>query len=364
MDIQENIQLAPYTTFKIGGRAEYFTHVASQQQLQEALSFAREKHLPVFVLGWGSNVLISEAGVKGLVIQVALNGKKVINDTPEYRDIEVAAGEGWSAFVGEQSELWGIENLIHIPGSVGAVAVQNVGAYGQEASETIVKVTAVNIATGEQEEFGKQDCNFSYRSSRFNSTDKGKFIITSIVFRLSKTLKPVLTYGDLTYLGKTGSVPTLAQIHQAVTEVRDKKFPYPHEAKNGNAGSFFKAHTISIPEFEELLEKVEANFGPEAVHKLHSIASRLKVAQGVKVPYGFLIECTGLKGKQFGNVAVCPTHAGVLLNATGTALSKEVLDLFSLVRRTVYQKTGVVLQNEPELVGFSDRELEDAFKLG
>lgn len=369
IDIKQNILLSEYTTFAVGGPADFFVEVATTEDLAEALKFAHEHQLPVTVLGGGSNMVVSDAGIRGMVINVNLAGIEIVGENNELVKIKVAAGEQWDSFVqyAVSRGYWGVENLSHIPGKTGAIAVQNVGAYGQEASQVIDSVEAhpLNVGSTPLQVFRNADCEFAYRSSIFNTPGKNKYVITVITFSLSKLPAPNTSYGDVKkYFSDLGiETPSIEQIRTAIISIRDKKFPYPKEPRGGSSGSFFKAHTISEHEYDRLIQKVSATFGEQATEKLRQIKDRLVVPQGVKVPYGYLIELCGLKGKKFENVSVCETHAGVLLNTEGHAKAADVLGAFGAIRRTVYQKTGIILQNEPELVGFTEAELGTTFAL-
>lgn len=362
MHIQQNIPLAPYTTFNIGGSAEYFVVVKNTDELQEALEFAKEKSLNVFVLGGGSNILISDAGIKGLVIHIEFRGISIVNETSDELVLDVAAGENWDKIVElAASKKWqGIENLSHIPGSMGGVPVQNVGAYGQEASQVVLEVTTFNIEKRIVEKFTNAECKFGYRSSIFNRERRGEFVILTTNIVLKKNGQVNLSYGDVKKYFEDRKIenPSLLQIRQAITEIRDTKFPFPEQGKNGSAGSFFNAPSIPVEEFESMVESVTNNFGEQAKDKIENMRDRLVVPQGMKVPFGFLIEICGLKGYAVGGASVCQTHAGVIVNILGTATSADVLCVFQYARSTVFQKTGVTLKNEPELVGFTAEELE------
>ena len=374
MQIQKQVQLAPYTTFGIGGPAEFFVSVQSIRELEEALYLAQSKDLPIFILGGGSNILVSDVGIRGLVIKIDSRGIEILEESSEVVKIKVAAGEPWDGVVKYvvDNGWWGIENLSHIPGNSGALAVQNVGAYGQEASQVVESVEVLDtrgILVSHKDSpcvtIGNSDCKFTYRSSIFNTTKKGKYVILSVTLKLSKNPKPNIKYGDVAkyFTEKKNDKPSLIDIRKAITEIRDRKFPYPENAVNGNSGSFFKAHTINEADYATLVKKVHDTFSGEAGETLQGMQSYLKVAQGVKVPYGYLIELCGFKGQSMGNVTVCQTHAGVLVNATGKALAKDVLEAFKTVRQTVYQKTGMTLLNEPELVGFVPEELAYYFQV-
>ncbi len=204
MKFLENISLAEYTTFKVGGQARYFSAVRSEEELQKALDFAKKKKVSVFLLGEGSNILVSDRGFPGLIIKIEMKGVFFEKD---HEDVLViaSAGESWDRLVTKTIEhnLWGLENLSGIPGTVGAAPVQNIGAYGAEVKDVIVSVRAVDVATGAARTFSNSECRFSYRESFFKTTKGKKHIITSVTFKLSQTPKPNLSYKDLMeYFGK------------------------------------------------------------------------------------------------------------------------------------------------------------------
>lgn len=197
--IQEQIPLAPYTTFRIGGPARYFCEAASEAELAEAVAFARERKLPVFLLGGGSNLLVSDGGFDGLVIHVAITGPVETVREGGFASYSVPAGKEWDAFVLEVSEqgISGIECLAGIPGLVGGTPVQNVGAYGQEVASTIIAVRAFDMEAGAFVTLSRQECGFAYRRSIFNTTQRGRYAVTSVNFRFDLTAQPKLEYADL-----------------------------------------------------------------------------------------------------------------------------------------------------------------------
>ncbi len=390
MQIRENILLAPYTTFKIGGPAKFFCEVKDQFDALTAFEFAREKNLAVFLLGGGSNVVISDEGFKGLVIRVVNNGIEVIENNNQSLLLRVASGENWDGVVefAVKNNWWGVENLSHIPGSTGAIAVQNVGAYGQEAKNLIESVTVFDTQTHQILNLANADCNFAYRSSIFNTTEKGRYIIFFITFKLSKIPKPILSYRDLfqrfavqpsspgpsvTSSGSSDEerikvrsnatdYPSLDNIRKAIIEIRDKKFPFPTEAKKGNAGSFFKNPILSMAEYEQLEATVAIDFGDEALERLRAKLISQGVDQ-IKIPSAFLIELCGLKSLNNGGAAINANQPLVIINKTGTATAKEVLELAKTVKETVLAKLQVNIHIEPELIGFSKDELDDIMDL-
>ncbi len=351
MQIQENILLAPYTTFKIGGPARWFCVVENQFDALEAFEFARDKQLKTFVLGGGSNILVSDEGFNGLVIKVVNKGIEILTENSDQVLLKVASGEVWDEVVkfSVKNNWWGIENLSHIPGSSGAIAVQNVGAYGQEASKVIESVTVFNRETHQILNLAATDCGFGYRQSIFNTAERGKYIIFYITFKLSKKAQPDLSYRDL-QIKFEGKNPRLDKIREAVIEIRDKKFPFPTEAKKGNAGSFFKNPILNNEEYDLLEHNVAINFEKEGLEKLK--AKVFKDGNSLKVPAAFLIDLCNLKNLQSGGAAINPNQPLVIINQSGTATAQDVLNLAKEVRQSVFNKTGIGLKFEPELIGF------------
>ena len=352
MQIQENILLGPYTTFKIGGAAKFFCVVGDQFDALEAYEFAKKQQLQTFVLGGGSNILVSDSGFNGLVIKVVNKGIEVLKQDDNQVLLKVASGEVWDEVVSfaVKNNWWGIENLSHIPGSTGAIAVQNVGAYGQEASKVIESVTVFDKETHQILSFKAEDCGFEYRKSIFNSSKRGKYIIFNIIFKLKPQDNPNLSYRDLAvkFADKT---PTLSELRNAVIEIRDKKFPFPTEAKKGNAGSFFKNPVLSPEDYSTLKELISKNFWPR--QDCGTGQEKFEENGQIKVPAAFLIELCNLKDLRFGGAAINPDQPLVIINETGTATAADVLALATEVQKTVASKTGIELKFEPELIGFN-----------
>ena len=351
MQIQENVLLAPYTTFKIGGPARHFCIVENQFDALEAFEFARDKHLNTFILGGGSNILVSDKGFNGLVIKVVNKGIEVVSESVDDVLLRVASGEIWDEVVkfAVKNNWWGIENLSHIPGSTGAIAVQNVGAYGQEASSVIESVTVFDKLTHQILSLAAKDCGFGYRRSIFNFVDKGKYIIFNVVFKLQKNGYPNLEYRDLKNKFE-GQSPALSEIRQEIINIRDKKFPFPTEAKLGNAGSFFKNPVLSQADYQNLVSKLLVEFGQAAADTL---AKKKFVDSGqIKIPAAYLIELCGLKNSKSGGAAINQNQPLVIINHSGSATAKDVLNLANQVKDSVLFKTGIELNFEPELIGF------------
>jgi UDP-N-acetylmuramate dehydrogenase len=364
MEIQRDIPLKPLTTFKIGGPAEYFCAPETAGEIKEALEFATANNLTRFILGGGSNMLISDNGIKGLVIAPAPKGIEKISEDNDSVTLQVAAGENWDQFVQYVIEQgwWGIENLSYIPGNCGALAVQNVGAYGQEASDVITEVEAFDTESGEVVIVPNKDCGFYYRHSIFNTSAKGRYIILRTQLKLSKSPNPNLTYPDLKKKFADSPAPSLQEIRDAVIEIRNRKYPFPTEAVGGNAGSFFQ-NPILTPEQEETLQRhIQTNFSPEIQQQFAGQVEKFKSRKtGLKIS-AFLIDICGLKGTSVGGAKVNENQPLVVLN-TGTATSDDVMKLAQTVRQQVYGKTGVAIPIEPELVGFAPEEINNYLSL-
>ena len=251
MNIRENVSLKDLTTFHIGGNADYFVSVESLDELRKAVYFARERSVQVTVLGSGSNVLVSDNGVRGLVIHNTIRGIEFLHREDGVTIASVGAGVVWDDLVQRTVEegLWGIENLSAIPGTVGATPVQNVGAYGTEVARVITAVDAYNTDTDTVRTFTQDDCHFGYRTSYFKSSEGKKYIITRVHFTLSHIAHPQIAYKDLAHhFGNTE--PSLSEIRAAVCAIRSKKFP--DWSVVGTAGSFFKNPTVSAEVFATL----------------------------------------------------------------------------------------------------------------
>lgn len=352
MQTLENVNLAPYTTFYIGGPARYLIFAQDDTETIEAIKFAKEQKLPFLIFGGGSNILVNDDGFVGVAIRVESVGIDIINDQPDFVTLKVASGEVWDDVVrlAAEENWWGIENLSHIPGFTGAFCVQNVGAYGQEASDVVVSTEVYDVVDDKIVTLSNPQMKFGYRTSIFNTTHKQRYAILNTTLRLSKRAQPNLSYGDLANRF-TSSEPSIIQIRQAVIEIRNKKFPFPSSPEKGNTGSFFRGPLLSNSEFNELKTRLKSQF-PEASDKLSQMEDKLKVAQGYKTPAAFLIEACGLKGTTLGGAKINDDQPAIVLNYNGQATSSDVLALYKQVGDAVYEKTGVKLGMEPELIGY------------
>lgn len=357
MKFEENVKLAPYTTFKIGGEASFFCVVKNQFDAQEAFEFAKEKNLETFVLGGGSNLVVSDNGFKGLVMKVEGSGIEIVSENETEILLKVSAGENWDKVVEftVKNNWWGLENLSHIPGSTGAIAVQNVGAYGQEAKNIIKSVGVYDMQNHTINVIEARECKFEYRKSIFNKQEKGRYIIFDVTFKLSKTPQPILNYRDLQnkFLG---AIPTLDEIRKTIIETRDKKFPFPNSAKKGNAGSFFKNPILKPREYGILKTTIASVFGEE---KALALETKIFLEKNqIKVPAAFLLDICGLKNLEHEGAVINENQPLVIVNSSGEAKAESVLELASKVLKKVHSQTGILLKIEPELLGFTEGELK------
>lgn len=337
MQIHQNFSLKKYNTFGIEAKAKQFVAVHNLEELKLVLENYRNDEK--FILGGGSNMLLTQ-NIDALVIHVDLKGKKVIKEDDNFVWVESNAGENWHEFV-----LWtinqnygGLENMSLIPGNVGTTPVQNIGAYGAEIKDTFVSCDAMNIETQEMKTFTKDECNFGYRESIFKHEAKGKYIITSVVYKLTKhNHKISVEYGDIkSELAKNNiSSPTIKDVSNAVITIRQSKLPDPKEL--GNSGSFFKNPVIS----RELFLKVQEKF-PEVKYFEVSPTE-------VKVPAGWLIEHAGLKGYRKDDAGVHKNQALVLVNY-GNATGQDILNLSKYVQKTVFDKYGIAIEAEVNVI--------------
>ena len=337
MKLHSNFSLKNYNTFGIEAKAKQFTAVHSIEELKTVLvNNPTEKK---FILGGGSNMLLTQ-DIDALVIHIDLKGKKIIDENDDFVWVESQAGENWHEFV-----LWtmdqnfgGLENMSLIPGNVGTTPVQNIGAYGAEIKDHFVSCQAMAIANQDMKTFQNEDCHFGYRESIFKNEVKDQYIITSVVFKLTKRNHKINTsYGDI--LGELEKQniqnPSLKDVSNAVIAIRQSKLPDPKEL--GNSGSFFKNPIVLKSDFE----KIHQHF-PEM--KYYEVS-----ATEVKVPAGWLIEQAGFKGKRFGDAGVHKNQALVLVNY-GNATGQEILAVSKNIQNTVFTTFGIHIEAEVNVI--------------
>jgi UDP-N-acetylmuramate dehydrogenase len=353
LKIEEQIPLAPLTSLRIGGCARYFACAETEDDCFSALDHARENDLKVLVLGGGSNVLVSDEGFDGLVIQVAIESSGFGVSSSEFENnskletrnsqlITVGAGEDWDAFVEYcvSQNLAGVECLSGIPGFVGGTPVQNVGAYGQEVSETIVSVRCIDRVAGEIVELSNADCGFSYRTSIFNSSERDRYIVLSVTYKLTAGGEPKIVYKDLIDFFD-GRKPTLKEVRDAVLKIRrDKSMVIDLDDPNSrSAGSFFKNPVVGCDKLTELQKEF-----PQIPF--------FEFGDAVKIPAAWLIENAGFhKGYVLGNAGISANHTLALINR-GRATAAEIIALKDKIQTAVAAKFDVTLVPEPVLVGF------------
>lgn len=348
VSLRENVPLAPFTTLKIGGNARLFVSAANEGQVAEAYRFAIQNGLDVFVLGGGSNVLIADSGFDGLVLQVALKGVSGFQEKDGTVYVTAQAGEDWDALVDAcvAKNLQGVECLSGIPGFVGGTPVQNVGAYGQEVSETIVSVKAFDRKSGEILTLTNADCGFAYRTSIFNTSEKDRFIVLSVTYALTLNGDPKITYKDLKEIFGARA-PSLAEARQAVLNVRRAKSMVIDEAdpNSRSAGSFFKNPIVTVGKFARVRE-IAASMGIEDVPTFPAGEGK------VKIPAAWLIEQSGFaKGYRKGRAGLSTRHTLAIVNLGGAAAA-DVLALKDEVQARVWEVFSIKLKTEPVFVGF------------
>ena len=323
MEIEHNISLKHYNTFGIDVNAKRFVSIESIADLREILV----KETDVFILSGGSNLLLT-SDINKLTLHIALKGVAVVKETQNYAYIEVNAGENWHEFVlwCIENDFGGLENLSLIPGNVGTSPMQNIGAYGVEIKDTFHQLEAIEIENGKLHTFTNEACSFGYRNSVFKNELKGQFIITSVIFKLTKiNHKLNYSYGAIQSELEKREIekPTIKDISDAVITIRNSKLPNPKEI--GNSGSFFKNPVITTDDFLKLQEKYP------------NIPSYKISETEIKVPAGWLIEQCGFKGKRFGDAGVHTKQALVLVNydnATGTEIHNLAQEILKTVKKT------------------------------
>lgn len=341
-NLKKKVPLAEKTTFKVGGAAEYYCEVDNEEALVKAVSFAKKQKLPIFILGGGSNVLLSDKGIKGLVIKFTGRGIRIVKESDSSVILEVQAGEVWDDLVKYtvKKKLQGVECLSGIPGTVGAAPVQNIGAYGQEMKDVFRKLTAFDRKRDKVVVFFRDDCQFGYRDSIFKKNKhKGRYIIMSVFIVLNKGKKANITYNNLINYLKRKKItnPSIADARTAVLVLRKLKLEDPNNRYN--AGSFFKNPIVDTKTFKLL--KVRNSNMP---------FFELKNGK-YKLFAGWLIERAGWKGKKYGNASVSKKNALVIVNPEGKASSEEINQLSNKIIEDIKMKYGVELQPEVQVVG-------------
>ncbi len=340
MQIVENVSLGGHSTMRLGGTARFYCEVKNENDLKKALDFASKKDLRLIVIGDGSNIVWRDEGFEGLLVANRILGRDVLHEDEKTTTVRVGAGEDWDEVVewAVKKGLSGIEFLSAIPGRAGAAPVQNIGAYGAEIAQTLTELSAYDNRGGDFSVLKNEVCGFAYRTSRFKSVDKGRFIITSITLKLSKTMPAPPFYESLQKYLTDHKITeyTPRTIREAVIAIRAIKLPSP--AKVANNGSFFTNPIIDKSQFEQLQQKYPDVKGWPQDGK-------------IKISAGWLLEKTGFKGvhdKETG-MATWPESALVLINEH----AKKTADLLAFkhkIQSKVQQMFGIALEQEPELL--------------
>lgn len=337
MQLEKNVSLKPFNTFGIEASASHFCSVKDVDDLLEALTYGKENSLAHFVLGGGSNILLTK-NLDALTLKIDLKGIEMLGDDSESYLVKFQAGESWHESVMHciQNGYAGIENLSLIPGNVGAAPMQNIGAYGVEIKQRFHELEALNIETLEIERFDLNACAFGYRESVFKRALKGQYIILNVTLRLLKTPEFNTSYGAIEQELERMDVqePSLQSVSQAVINIRQSKLPDPKVI--GNSGSFFKNPVVSSEQHEEL-------------KKTHPNIPAYPAPNGVKLAAGWLIEQAGWKGKRINDHGVHDKQALVLVNH-GNAKGQDVFDLSEEILQDVHEKFGVLLEREVNVI--------------
>lgn len=342
--VENDVPLAPFTTLELGGPARYFTVVRSVDALREALLFAREHRLSVGILGGGSNLIVSDAGFHGLVVQMALEG--VTETTGEDGRVLVTAqaGEPWDPFVARMVEKGyaGLECLSGIPGRVGATPIQNVGAYGQEVGDSIAAVHVLNRQTLETETLAPEQCEFSYRDSAFKANPE-RYVVVSVTFALTPNGAPTIRYAELERA--LGDDRSLSHVRDTVIALRRRKSMVidPEDPNHRSAGSFFMNPVIDKASFLRFLARAMK----QGLIQSGDEVPRWPQGERVKLAAGWLIERSGIhKGMRSGTVGVSTNHALALVHHGGGSTS-DLMTLAAEIRQSVALTFGIKLVPEP-----------------
>jgi len=338
MNIQENYSLKLYNTFGVDAKADFFVEANNFTEVKKALVYRRQNNLPILFIGGGSNMLFIN-DYKGLALKLNLKGIEIINEDEDFVCVKAQGSENWHQFIQWTlaHDFGGLENLSLIPGNVGTAPIQNIGAYGVEAKDTIVEVQALSLETGDERIFTNEECQFGYRDSIFKNELRGQYVLVSVTFKLTKRNHHLKTsYGAIQHdLDENGiENPTIQDVAAAVIRIRESKLPDPAEI--GNSGSFFKNPVISKDVFDQIFTK-------------HPTIVNYPADNGVKIAAGWLIEQAGWKGKRFGDAGVHDKQALVLVNH-GNATGKEIYDLSENIIQDVKSKFDVTLEREVNMI--------------
>ncbi|MBI4503464.1 MAG: UDP-N-acetylmuramate dehydrogenase [Gemmatimonadetes bacterium] len=353
MLIRESVPLAPHTTIGLGGPARYFCEIRTEEDVREALALARERNLPLQILGGGSNVVFADAGFPGLVAKMSIG--EMAFEPGRGNAVEMTAGAGvdWDEVVAAAVEcgLSGIECLSGIPGTVGGTPIQNVGAYGQEIADTLIEVDCLDRAGMMRVTFDREACRFGYRTSRFKKADRDRYVVFAVRLRLRRDVRPVLRYPELAAaVGRRGGIEqgdppaAVRLVRETVRELRKAKSMLldPSDPNTRSVGSFFMNPVIPERAFRELVNGWHASGG-------RGDPPGYPDGGNVKVPAAWLVENAGFgKGYRRGGVGTSSHHALALVNYGGT--TGELLALAQDIERLVLERFGIRLEREAVVI--------------
>ncbi len=364
MQLKENYPLSKLTTMGVGGPAKFLAKVRTRADLLELSRLAEQKRLPFLVLGGGSNVIISDRGFEGLVAAMALKGVEVLKQDKCHIWLKVGAGVELEELIKlcVRKKWWGLENLSLIPGTVGGLVIQNGGAYGQEIGELVEKVEVYDFKQWALKNFSAAACGFIYRSSSFKDEAPGRYVVLSVVLRLSKQPAPNLSYKDVKEYFERRNLksPQLKQIRRAIIKIRRNKLP--DWRKTGSAGSFFKNILLEKKNYRALQHNIRVNFSRRESERLDFFKQHWQENGKIKIPSAWLLDICGLKGQSSGGAKIYEQQPLVIING-GQATARDIMRLVRIIRRKVFRLTGMVLEPEPRLIGFTERELVKYFAL-
>lgn len=362
MILQEHVPLAPLTTLKVGGTARYFVFAQTEQDITEALSFARERSIPLRVLGGGSNVLVADEGFPGLILAIGIAGINIVQEHPSV-EVRVGAGVAWDEFVAWSisKNFTGLERLSGIPGTVGGAVVANIGAYGAECSDTFLFAEAIDRTDGSQKVFLKDDCAFNYHHSVFGE-EPYRFVVTHASFTLSTHSSSHVSYQDYRFdiakLSQSlGKEPSLTDIREMILSIREQKgyVIIPGRTSFQSAGSFFHMPYLSSEAYTQVRKKAQT-LDPKKEEHLRPWSWQQPDGT-YKIAPGFLLEYTEFqKGYTRGAVGISPRHILSIITHEG-ACAKDVAALASDMQREVYALFGVTLTREVKYIGMHEHNL-------
>jgi len=334
--IERNYPLKKLNSFSINVSANYFVEIHSENDIVDFINNKELKNKEILILGGGNNILFTK-DFAGVVIYLNIKHKSIEKETEDYAIIKVGAAEDWDSFVEwtVNKYFYGLENLSSIPGTVGASPVQNIGAYGAEVKDNIIKIDAICLKTGKFVSFLNSVCEFSYRNSIFKEKYKNKYIITYVYFKLNKKASFKIQYGDIIKELKNFSELNIKTLRQTIINIRDSKLPKPEEIPN--AGSFFKNPVVN----KEKLNKLKFKFPEIVSYKIDN--------DNYKLAAGWLIDFAGWKGKNLNNVGVHKKQALVLININN-ARGSEILYLADVISKSISLKFGIELEYEVNIV--------------